>query len=312
MMRRWVDYASSVAASHRHPSRTQRGTEQPHERYLWDSGFHWGEWAEPDAVFDPLGDPGIVATAYLQRSASIVARAARVLGDTEVAARYGELAERVRHAWRHEFIGPDTRLRIETQANYVRALAFDLIPAEQKPRAARRLAQLIRDNGTRLSTGFLSTAYLLGVLADNGYADLAYDLLFQDQEPSWMTMVARGATTIWESWRGIDEAGVPHESLNHYSKGSFVAFLYEYVAGIRLEEGSAGYQRCVIKPVPGGPLTSAGAELITRHGHISSHWRREPGAFHLAVHIPPGCAARVVLPDGAEHEVRAGDHSFRA
>ena len=74
------------------------------------------------------------------------------------------------------------------------------------------------------------------MLADHGHLDVAYELLFQDTAPSWLAMIDRGATTIWEHWEGIDEDGVPHESLNHYSKGAVISFLHRYVAGLqRLE-----------------------------------------------------------------------------
>ena len=47
-------------------------------------------------------------------------------------------------------------------------------------------------------------------------------------------MIDRGATTIWERWNGVDADGVPHESLNHYSKGAVISFLHRYIAGIEL------------------------------------------------------------------------------
>ena len=47
-------------------------------------------------------------------------------------------------------------------------------------------------------------------------------------------MIDRGATTIWEHWEGIDDDGVAHASLNHYSKGAVISFLHRYVAGIQL------------------------------------------------------------------------------
>ena len=74
------------------------------------------------------------------------------------------------------------------------------------------------------------------MLADTGHLDVAYELLFQDSEPSWLVMIDRGATTVWERWEGVDADGVPHESLNHYSKGAVISFLHRYVAGLhRLE-----------------------------------------------------------------------------
>jgi hypothetical protein len=115
----------------------------------------------------------------------------------------------------------------------VRALAFGLVPHELRPAAATRLVELIAEAGGHLGTGFLSTPFLLPVLADTGHLDVAYELLLQDTPPSWMAMRARGATTVWEEWEGIDADGVPHASLNHYSKGAVITFLHRYTPACR-------------------------------------------------------------------------------
>jgi alpha-L-rhamnosidase len=134
-MVRWVDYSADRARLHRHPSRT--GTEAPHERYLWDTGGHFGEWLEPGEIPapDPAADHGIVATAYLARSAELLSRIADVLGRRDDADRYGRLALRVREAWHREYVA-------DTQANCVRALAFDLVPVPLRQVVADRLATL--------------------------------------------------------------------------------------------------------------------------------------------------------------------------
>jgi alpha-L-rhamnosidase len=311
MMHRWVDYAAGIAATQRHPARIDVNADPaPHEAYLWDGGFHWGEWAEPGVEFDYFADKGIIATAYLSRSADIVARAAKILGRHEDSEHYGTLAAHAADAWRTEYLDDNGHLTVETQANYVRGLAFGLIPERLRPASAQRLVELIRNNDTRLSTGFLSTPFLLPVLVDNGHVDLAYEMLFRDTEPSWMTMLERGATTIWESWSGIDQHGNPHESLNHYSKGAVLNFLHEYIAGIRLDRTEPGYRHLEIAPVPGGNLSSAAASLVTPRGVVSSSWERVGERFVLNVSIPSDVSATVELPSGTRHQVGAGSHHF--
>lgn len=316
--RAWVDYGSRAAAGARHPDRSAaRPTEAAHERYLWDTGFHFGEWLQPDSPPrpDPTVDHGIVATAYLAHSAELVARAAVVLGRDADATHYGELAARVREAWRAEYLTAECRLTDETQAHYVRALAFGLVPADARPAVADRLAELVRDNGTRLSTGFLATGMLLPTLADHGHADLAYELLLSDRYPSWLGMLAHGATTMWEWWDGVTDDGV-RGSLNHYGKGAVASFLYTHVAGIRLPEdpgpGEAGYARVLIAPVPGGGITHARASVQTRQGRLSSSWRLSDAGFELNIEIPTGTRADVVLPDGSIHAAEGGRHRFRS
>jgi alpha-L-rhamnosidase len=99
-MTAWVGFAAAAAADGRHPDRAAARPEPlPHERYLWDTGFHWGEWLEPGAVIDDFGafaraDKSEVATAYLYRSAATVARIASVLGlGEEQERRYQVIAD---------------------------------------------------------------------------------------------------------------------------------------------------------------------------------------------------------------------------
>jgi alpha-L-rhamnosidase len=116
-------------------------------------------------------------------------------------------------------------------------------------------------------------------------------------------MISRGATTIWETWEGIDAGGRPRDSLNHYSKGAVISFLHTRVAGIRLLDDYAGYRRFAVAPLPGGGLTWAEASLDTPYGRIESRWRRTAGRLELDVRVPPGTAAQVTLPDGQQAEL---------
>lgn len=315
----WLGYVERTAADARHPDRAARRPEPlPHERYLWDSGFHWGEWLVPgDDLKGPdefetfrRSDKADVATAYFAHSARLMSRVAEVLGRDAEARRYGELADRVRGAWQAEFIDRDGRLHPDTQANHVRALAFELVPAEMRANAAARLVALIRAANTHLGTGFLATSYLLPVLAETGHVGVAYELLFSDTMPSWLYMIDRGATTVWERWDGIDSEGVPFESLNHYSKGAVVSFLHRHVAGIRLLDDAPAYRHFRIEPQPGGGITWAQARHDSPYGRIETRWRRDGDALNLEVTVPPGTTADIVLPDGSARTVVPGRHTL--
>lgn len=317
-MHGWVDYAAAAAAGGRHPERSgRRPAPLAHERFLWDTGFHFGELLEPDSPPnpDPSRDHGIVATAYLFRSAGVLARAAEVLEDAAAAAKYAALARQVLAAWRTEYLDGNGILREESQGHYVRALAFGLVPDELAPQTAARLVELIRANGNRLGTGFLATGLLLPVLADHGYADVAYDLLLSAGTPSWLGMLEAGATTMWEWWDGVTDQGA-RGSLNHYSKGAVGSFLYTHLAGIRLPadpaEAEAAYRRLAIAPQPGGGITSASAAVVTPRGRISVAWTLEHGRFTLGVDLPNGVEATVKLPDGRTRLVTGGSHRFSA
>lgn len=317
----WMGHVERSAAGARHPARAARRPEPlPHERYLWDSGFHWGEWLVPGA--DLKGpeefaafreaDKSDVATAYFAHSARLMSLVAEAIGRPDDASRYGDLAREVRAAWRAEFLGEDGRLYPDTQANHVRALAFDLVPEELRAATVARLVELIRSAGAHLATGFLATPLLLPTLADAGEVDLAYELLLTDTPPSWLYMIERGATTMWERWDGIREDGSPFESLNHYSKGAVASFLHSRVAGIRLLDDGPAYRRFRIEPQPGGGIIWAQARHDSPYGPIESAWRTDGGTLQLDVTVPPGTTADVVLPERSAETVSAGRHTFTA
>jgi alpha-L-rhamnosidase len=316
-MTAWVQFAAAAAAGARHPARAAARPEPAaHERYLWDTGFHWGEWMEPGAVVTDFpafvqADKSETATAYLYRSAATVARVAAVLGLPEDQwHRYHVIAEGALDAWRREFVRPDGTLAVQTQASHVRALAFGLVPEELRPAVAGRLVELIGQAAGHLATGFLSTAHLLPVLADSGHLGQAYQLLLQDTSPSWLTMVDRGATTMWEEWDGVDEHGVPHGSLNHYSKGAVATFLHRYVAGLR--PTAPGYRTFEVRPRPGGGITSATTRHVSPFGAIEVSWRLGGRSTKLDVLVPPGTTATVVLPGEGRRRVGPGRHHWTA
>ncbi|MGO4596222.1 family 78 glycoside hydrolase catalytic domain [Terrabacter sp. 2RAF25] len=313
-MVRWMDRTERMAREQRHPGRAAARPEPaPHEQYLWDTGFHWGEWLEPGDGPGPMdqfvaADKGDVATAFYAHSAGLMARIAGVLGRDEDATRYATLSEQVRSAWQAEYLDAQGRLTPDTQANHVRALAFDLVPGGLRQEVGERLVELIRKADGHLGTGFLATPHLLPVLADTGHLDVAYELLLQDGEPGWLVMVDRGANTVWERWDGISADGVAHESLNHYSKGAVISFLHHYTAGI--EQVEPAYRRFRVRPRPGGGLTHAEAAHECPYGRIESAWRLSGGAFSLHVLVPAGTEAEVVLPDGSTRLTGPGQHDF--
>lgn len=318
----WVEWALEKARTTRHPARAQAAPDpEPFEQYLWDGTFHWGEWTEPrerDADgnrIDPvkhnpmawfMADKGEVGTAYLHRSTATLARIAEIIGRETDAARYADTSERVADAWRRAYLNSDGTTATDTQASYVRALSFGLVPADLQVAALDRLVALIQAKGTHLGTGFLSTGDLLPVLADAGRADVAYALLAQRTAPSWMYMLDRGATTIWEDWEGIDEKGVAHESLNHYSKGAVIRFLHTHTLGLRQDADSIAWEKITIAPLPAPGMTWARGSHDGPQGEVAVEWRIEGDSIRIAADIPAGTTARIVFPDGSLHAVGAG------
>ena len=301
-MRAWVDCVTSQAG----------------QDLLWSGHWQLGDWLDPSAPPDDPGaakaDRDVVATACFARSAEILSRSAGVLNDVDGAERYGALAAGVRRAFAENYVTPAGRVLSDAQTVYALAIAWSLLPTEsQRVGAGRRLADLVRLSGHRISTGFVGTPLILDALTESGYADVAYRLLLQHELPSWLYAVSMGATTVWERWDSMlpDGSINPGEmtSFNHYALGSVADFLHRIVAGLAPLE--PGYRSIIVKPVPARSLTSASARHVTPYGAAEVAWRREAGRFTLEVRVPLGATARVVLPGSqATETVRAGRHRW--
>lgn len=279
-------------------------------KYIWDTKYHWGEWLEPDIpirqVFTEIlknlvfSQP-LIATAYYAYSTRLLAKTAAVLGKSADADQYQKLAEQIKEAYLTEFINSDgsTKVYPTRQASYVRALALELYNKNLRPLLVEKLVELVEIWNDHLGTGFLSTPFLCYALSENGYLEKAYAVLQKETLPSWLYAINKGATTIWEDWDGIDEEGVPHASLNHYSKGAVVSWLYEVAAGIQYDPDVPGYQHFYLQPQPGGGLTHASATYDSIRGTIKSSWQQKEEGTLYEFTIPANTTASVVLPSGS-------------
>ncbi|MBR1926443.1 MAG: family 78 glycoside hydrolase catalytic domain, partial [Bacteroidales bacterium] len=120
------------------------------------------------------------------------------------AGRYNAMAEDARNYMRETFLNPDgtfkTSILNTMQTPALFALKNNLVDGKAKEDMIARLRQNFKDHDDCLQTGFLGTSILMATLTENGMADIAYTLLFQRKNPSWLYSVDNGATTIWERW----------------------------------------------------------------------------------------------------------------
>jgi len=175
------------------------------------------------------------------------------------------------------------------------------------------LADMIRQNGTKLKTGFTGTPYLLHALSDNGYADLAYDLLLQKEYPSWLYPITKGATTIWEHWDGIKPDGsfwsADMNSFNHYAYGSVADWLYEVAAGIKIDESKPAFEHVFIKPVVHRHFMRLKASIDTKYGKVSSKWGISANTGKVSYEIEVPNTATVII-GGKTHLLEKGIYNF--
>ena len=296
-MKKWVEYIKS----------------QGDNPYLWNTGFHLGDWLAIDAPsgsFEGSTSKDFIATAYYAYSTKLISRAAEELGYVEDKQYYDDLYNKILENFNLEFVTPNGRVCDNTQTAQAMALAFDLV--KDKERIAKTLNQLVTNNGDKLTTGFLGTPYLCDALLENGYVKKAFDLLLQEEYPSWLFSVKMGATTIWEHWDGIKPDGTfwsdGMNSYNHYAYGSIADFMYKKIGGI--VPVLPGYKKILIKPILDERITHAETSIVTMYGKVSTKWKVENNIFCLKVEIPCNTTAIVELPDGQVFEVGSGKYNF--
>lgn len=287
-MKKWAAYIASHSTT----------------EYLWTGCSHYGDWLgldAPSGSYKGSSREDFIASAFYANAVMLLIKAGRVLG--EDVSGYETLYEKIVAAFRQAY--PDYR----TQTECVLAVHFGLAPDLQA--AADRLAAMVRDCGKSLQTGFVGTPYLLHVLSDYGYTELAYDLLLRREYPSWLYPVTKGATTIWEHWDGIMENGnfwsADMNSFNHYAYGAVADWVYCAAAGITALEEFPGYGRVRIAPLPDARLDWLEASVETRRGLIRSAWKKQDGRWRYEIETP--VTADIVI-DGRKRQVEKGSYIF--
>jgi len=227
---------------------------------------------------------------------------ARATGrDTDM---YQQMADRARAYLKETFLNSDgtfkTAVLNTMQTPALFALKNKLVEGEAKNQMTTRLRQNFADHGNCLQTGFLGTSILMQTLTDNGMADIAYELLFQRKNPSWIYSIDNGATTIWERWNSYmkDRGLGPNDmnSFNHYAYGCVCQWLWETVAGITTDPAQPGFKHIIMKPLPDKRLGYVQAEYPSASGLIKSSWKYKDNLWIWDFTIPEGTTASVTLP----------------
>lgn len=178
-----------------------------------------------------------------------------------------------------------------------------------------RLRENFEKHGNCLQTGFLGTSILMPTLTENGMSDIAWNLLFQRKNPSWLYSIDNGATTIWERWNSymLDQGMGPRgmNSFNHYAYGVVCEWIWETAAGISSDPVNPGFKHIIMKPIPDKRLGSIEAVYNSVSGTIKSSWRYEGDKWIWEFSIPDGCTASVTIPGESEsREYISGDYKI--
>lgn len=320
MMKKWVEYQHSAGP----------------EEYLWLGGYHYGDWLAMDAggeVCVGATSTDLIGSAYYAYSTKLLILAGEALGEN--VDEYRALYDNIRKRFHEYFLKdgmpleqyPCTEIIPEgrskpmdelrwgmTQTAIVLILYFGLCEEHERAALAAKLVELIRANDNRMTTGFVGTPYLLHALSENGYTDVAYELLMQEKSPSWLYSVCHGATTMWEHWNSLKEDGsfwsTSMNSFNHYAYGAVYDWIFGVAAGIKPMDQAPAYREITVEPHPNKCLGFVDTSIDSRNGTVRMHWYYKGDVVYYELEIPEGVTAHLTLPSGYTATLTGGEYRF--
>ena len=296
-----------------------------------------GDWLGPQN--NALGTP-FLTTAYHIFDLEIMTKVAKLLGKVEDAEEFQKMYDERKDFFNSTFVNENHKtmgivggggfgapqqaaeLKLaDTQTSYAVGLALGAFSDENIPYVTESFVETIKrknmdDGGVlrpeySLMTGFIGTAWVSKALSDQGYSDLAYKLLQNDQYPSWLYSIDQGATSIWERLNGYtveDGFGGNNSmnSFNHYSFGAVGQWMMAYSLGIQREE--PGFKKFILQPEPDptGEMTSAEGYYDSMYGRISSSWENNDGVIIYNMTVPANTTATLYLMSSSADGVIEG------
>jgi len=270
-IKRYVDYIDRISPNH-----------------LTDWGL--GDWIPVKSK----ANKELTSSCYYFTDATILAKTAKMLHETEDYEKYNSLAEKIRKAINDKFLNTATGIYADgLQTELAAPLFWGVVPDEMKTMVAANLAKRVESDQFHLDVGLLGTKVLLNALSENGYAESAYKIASQETYPSWGWWMVNGATTLYENWPIDAKSDI---SLNHIMFGEISAWFYKALGGIRPDPSKPGFKNILLEPHFVKGLSHFEASHEGPFGWIVSRWERHNDRIDYFVTIPANSSALLTLP----------------
>lgn len=239
-----------------------------------------------------LTSKGITATAIYYYDVCILARAAELLGRPDDGAYYRSLADSIKASFNERYFDPQTK-RYDTGSQTAHALALylELVDPADKDAVFSHLINDLKKRDYNQTSGEIGFRFLLHVLQQAGESEAIFTMNHRTNVPGYGFQLAKGATSLTESW-----AALRYVSNNHCMLGHLAEWFYRAIGGIDQSPRSVAYRDLIIQPEPVGDLRFARTTFETDYGTVVSDWRRDDAGFHLQVEIPTNTTATVYFP----------------
>lgn len=256
-----------------------------------------GDWV-PVSTKPPVE---FTSSIYYYVDATILSKAAKLLGKNADHEKYASLAAQIKKAFNAKYFDAAKAIYGQgLQTELSMPLYWGLAPDELKEKIAANLAARVKTDGDHINVGLLGTKSLLNALSENGYAQLAYNLAAQTTYPSWGWWVVNGATTLYENWVIDAKSDI---SLNHIMFGEIGAWLFKGPGGIKPDADNPGFRNILLEPHFVSGLDHFEAKHESRYGTIISSWKRSGNKITYTAVVPPNTSARLRLKPDAKSKL---------
>ncbi|MCO5947584.1 family 78 glycoside hydrolase catalytic domain [Mucilaginibacter flavidus] len=271
--------------------------------------FGLGDWYDlgpGDPGVSQLTPPGITGSAIYYYDLTILSKVATFLGKTSDAIKYNTLANDVKIAFNNTFFDKQTfQYGTGSQTANAMAVYTGIVEAGYKTAVIDNIVKDIRLHNNGLTAGDIGYRYLLRVLDDAGRSDVIFDMNSRSDVPGYGYQLARGATSLTESWQGNRIS-----SNNHFMLGHLMEWFYSGLGGIKPDSNSIAFDKIVIRPEPVGDVTWANASYLSPYGMIANRWKTNGGLFTMQTSIPANSTAVIYLPARKNSVVSENGHSL--
>ena len=287
-------------------------------------GWVWGtrglsDWVAPsgseDVAFnDPSEGAAICCTSFIYAMLRSMIRICEKLGINEDIPAYETAANEIYKAFNENFYKPDqgiydtnfwreigNRTKYRQTSNLL-PLYFGMVPDEYREKVIGNLAEDFISRDCHLDTGCTGTRFVLPVLFDSGYSDIAMKVLTQKTYPGWGYWLENGTDSAWESWEKVTR------SKNHYFLATYDESFFTHLAGIRDVEN--GWKNFTVAPILDCGLEFVNACVRTPLGKAACCWRKTENGFTVEITVPEGAEAKIRLSDKINITMHGGKETF--
>ncbi len=264
--------------------------------------FGLGDWCVPNADAGAAKETRPFITTMILYTLSV--RAAEIfdiLSLPEQKQYALGLAKRTLEGIRKQYINTDNCSTVyNSQTPQAMAIYYGIFTEAEKPKALEQLVKLIEDNGGKVNVGMFGSRVIYRALSENGYYDLAFNMVTRPEFPSFAWAINIGHTTLPEQF--IEPGFMRMASHNHHCFCDISGWFYNCLAGIKLNPTARDIKNIDLAPCFAEKLGFAEGSHKNSVGEFKTRWERKDNGILISVDFTGEFYGTVKLPKGYSFE----------